>query len=545
MARSFSSIFLAIVFLAGSFHAASAAPALIPSFEQRRAIQALFSYSFMQNNPVYAESDLQSKLNQESIQKVLSKTGENMTPFEQIKLISDTFYLNFADGFLAETTLAVATSWGISGFLEAAWRVYCQGMVNVQTVYSIPAISFAAASNGRSDAFSKTSTAGTDTKSSQDASSAVRVPFDYDALKRGLKSEYESIACSDSVRFIFDRYSFLSAVFPQYTNTLQALRVQRQQAFYSGLNLLVESFYPEQQGSVAPNIQQLEFSTALQYGQGGKKPAWLSKTIVGLSMFIKAYPALRRVFRYIKRQRTISRGAAVENFFENLCKTLTPSLAAACSDKAVARFLISYLINPLWQKHNGAGEKVCAELALMGEQVRLLESSIDSNEPQSLSRFVMGLHGSGLPTMKPMQMDVLRRAFEKHMLKRIVLSAGGAMAIPVALMLYHGFAEPQLLGLMRKLSTNIFPPIFCFFWACASMHACAKGLMNRDDRQAREDYKVFLKRRSLEASRHAEHFYWSWFLPFWRLSNKDILAVEKLFVARVEEVEATYKAAHA
>lgn len=496
--------------MSGIMHAEQAG-IFIPSFIHRKAIEKLFSYSLMENNPAYAQKEAQIRLNEENLAKIMKTRAEDLGPYQQIQLISDTFYLDFADGFLTTMTTAFTASWLFYGAFELAWRALCRakGTDSIVSIVQIPPLhnDFAAKSG----------------------------------LSQGSQGISLPLLVSSAREELFDSmYPFFNKMKTTFQKEFRPVHTtysidQKHRDDIKNVCRVMADFNK--------NEEILKHTKIVQKVVYSERPKKLTQAMKWGPRIIKFLPLFALVCKYILHQRDINRGKIPKNLLENLLKNLPSQLVNKCREEDSYRFLLEQLINPLWKKHGGNEHRICAELAKMGLKISALEDSVlaadlsEAGNRVGLSKFTMGIHGEGLPSLMPTRIEMLRKAYGHHMLKRMLVSSVLASGFVGIHSLYSLFKDPYF---PHEAKTYVIAP-FSFWLFISTVYSCLNSFKNRDNSQARADYQVFLKRLSLVNSPHEESFYWSWFLPMWRINKGDIFKLEALFEKRVLEVEASYR----
>ncbi len=260
---------------------------------------------------------------------------------------------------------------------------------------------------------------------------------------------------------------------------------------------------------------------------------------------VRLYPLASVAWRFAMN---LVRGGSQtpEVFLESLFKNFSSEYVAGFGGSDHKKYLLAVLIKPLWKKHAGNQEKICTELAQMGEKMRGLETRLSSgsgrNKQKALYSLVMGVHGGVLPFEHVHFMGRINLAFEQGIVHR-VLKAGIVTAGLV-------FAQAIVRAFVTKNVWNNFghkdfyvQPIFSGLFTYWTIKACIDKAWNYDSSQARNDYEIFLTRLGLTKQElYSESFYWAWFFPMWRANKRDVLEVEACFMNRVDEVKKVFDA---
>lgn len=492
--------------------AASEKPFVL-GYSNRQAIETLFRYSVMGRNPLYVEREERRKKQEAYIQKILEKKGEDLTPFQQLELLQHTFDFKFSDPFVTEMTVAFLTSWALLGITEFGWRLHCAqnpkiGFLKKEKTYIecegvfelLPPEHKQLGDETRMDCFFR-------------AAGLFRVKEFFKNIKV-MEDSFGSMKKKWGESFV-DKYKIGS-----FNGTSVACRLSSLKSF--------------------DVYKQLEFSFS------DKKPKELLVFEAFLHWGIKLYPVLRRVVG-VSWSLLHGNGAKTpEQFLEDLFKNFSSEGVAGFGSEVHKNYLLELLIQPLWKKHGGREDQVCAELATMGNKLRELESRVELDREKTLYSLVMGVHGGVLPFEQTKPLNVLRQAFGHGIVHRF-LKAGAGEALLVSLQVFvraflrKHFSENFMKQKEHDYVDNYGLPIFCVLFTALSIKACWKKLMSYDNKQARDDYDVFLKRLSLLNKPHRESFYWAWFFPMWRAHKHDVLEVESIFLKRAEEVRPMFE----
>ena len=482
-------------------------------YSNRQAIETLFRYSVMGRNPLYVEREERRKKQEAYINKILDKKGEDLTPYQQLELLQHTFDFKFSDPFVTEMTTAFVASWVLLGLTEFAWRMHCGK--NPQT------------------GFIKNKKTFIEYEGTFDLHPDEKKQFDGEALM----DRFFRSAGLFRVKEFFNNLNFKEDSFDSMKRKWgESFSGKYKIGTFSGVD--VRNRLSDRKNFDV--YKQHEFSF------NGKKPKGLLVFEAFLHWGIKLYPVLRRAIGFSWSFIHDNGAKTPGQFLEDLFKNFSSESVAGFGSPAHKSYLLDLLIQPLWKKHGGKEDRVCAELAAMGNKLRELESRVELDREKTLYSLVMGVHGGVLPFEQTKPLHVLRQAFGHGIVHRFLTAGAGEAALVFTQVLVRAFLKKHFSENFIKQKENDYVdnyglPIFCVLFAALSFKACWTKFMNYDNKQARADYEVFLKRLSLLNKPHRESFYWAWFFPMWRAHKQDVLEVESIFLKRAEEVRPMFE----
>lgn len=504
------------VFVSGSFLSANSDQTpVVLGFSQRVAIETLFRYCAMEKNPYYLEREKRIAQQEERLKKILEKRGQDLTPLQQIELLKHTFDLRFADSLVAQTVKAFTLSWLLQAGAEFWWRKQCLNNGNYAPVSYAKFKSIQDAKKFRGKGLGATGF-------TRELSYMLGKPGTFDNFLEKMSSTIKRV---------------MNLQIPGKAPVMD-LEEQDLTIHELGANL---GFYNEE-SEEAPESPKFRFqiNTEVSFKE---KPANLERLLFVLNYGIKLAPLLLFVGKQLVRYIT-NNDKTPEAFLDGVFKNFSSEYVAGFGSSDHKQYLLDVLINPLWQKHNGREEAICAELAQLGEKLRTLEGALaaGSSKQTILYSLVMGVHGGVLPFEHAKLPQRINQAFEQGIVNRALKAAIFTGFVVGVRTIFNALVARQLAHNFAK-GKNDYLLVYCAFFTYWTLKECANKIWYYDNSQARKDYDVFIQRLELQKQeQYRESFYWGWFYPMWRTHKQDVLEVEACFLKRVEEVKKLFEA---
>ncbi|MBM3894517.1 hypothetical protein FJ366_02895 [Candidatus Dependentiae bacterium] len=520
----------------------------VPTYKQRVAIERLSSFGELHFDRFSSEIQKKKEAKRANLVRILQKKSDDLTPFEQLDLLGYTLPVKALDPLVSDFLVAFFVSY----FLQAVEYYIAAGVSEF---------------NGKSEVRRRTVLVKEhiEIEESLGVNSSRGQDFSTSSLFNKFQKRFEN-----TLREVFQGMKFFWGQSNEVETDNSDQEVMQKKAEHRRVR--VSQPLPKQADSsdeepewkskgLLPTIKQLFSRLKINnsdrqepVNEKNRKifqafythdsyPGQLIVKEIFLKHLIKSWPILKRIRSSFCYHKARLGGRTAEAFLEHILKHISSELAQVLQADEKKNSFVRYVIESLWNKHAGNDEKIYQELEKIYDnfsQELLLgqEKRTDQYWKQLAFRF----HANMVNDHKLTFVDAISRGFRHGTTGRLFYSAGlGAIAV-MCMELFRMYGSTYFYNYAQREDGFGFVKVDkrrMFFWGAfvlMSAWSCKNKLATYRTLEAERDYRVFLTRQGLLAEeKHAEKFYWGWFLPEWKMKKKNLLDVEKEFNAYVEQ----------
>jgi hypothetical protein len=481
----------------------------VPTIDQLNAFEKIMSLPLVDLDPEFFSINEQRAIKKKELIRLLEKKGKSLTPSEQIDLLKSTLDFKALDSFSAQLFYCFIASFGL------------QALEHIIT-------SYLAQKNGGN------------TYQTDEVSIFAQA-------KKNLSRSDESEAIKSQDHEEKTSFSALSEVFTALRDDiLSALGYSLDEPALKKLPL--ESDTAEKLDlSKKPNDNNDDIARQAFIGTLSSRPiCWYIQKVVtykrikelmafkhyGLNLGIKLYPFYSRIFSLIRFHNAKLKGNTFEQYFELVLKEISKKTREVIGETSPQFEFLKKIFSQLWDKHSGNSKKIWEEIDSIS---RILQDHADAQNRFTsyvgAMKFQVNVSADNQQTF----IKALSRGIESGIFKRFLLTCG-IFGLVVLISEFSRLIKKEYLSEYLKLKELKYNPrlVFWGFFMLDTLRGCYNNVSTYKNVEAERDFNVFISRLTIPRDILSSKFYWSWFLPMWRIKNKDLLAVESAFLSYVD-----------
>ena len=473
----------------------------VPTIDQLNALEKIMSLPLLHLDPEFFRVNEEHTVKQKELIRLLEKKGKSLTPSEQIDLLKSTLDFKALDSFVAELFYCFMASFGLQSF------------EHLITSYLAQKSGGSAYQNEEKSIFTH-----------------VKKPLN--------KSEESSLAKQERhpEKRAVDALFEVSKAFKN--DLLGTLGYSLDEPALQSVPDSDKKFKDEDSGTIttdaflqALSSRQIDWNIQRTTTYERSKRLMTFKRY-GLNLGIKLYPFYSRFFSLIRFHRAKLKGNTPEQYFELVLKEISKKTGEVLSESSPQFEFLKKIFSQLWDKYSGNSKKMWEEIesisAVFHDQADVqnrFKSYVDA------MKFQVKVSADNQQTF----IKGLSRGIESGIFKRFLLTCG-TFGMIVLMSEFSRLMKKEYVSEYFKLKELTKNPRLYFwgFFIFDTLRACYNNVSTYKNVEAERDFNVFLSRLTIPRDNLSSKFYWSWFLPVWRMKNKDILAVESAFLSYVD-----------